>query len=139
MAYHFIFRERAFYFMRLRWWVFLSALVAVLSYGLLGYVVTRIWPAPNALVALPQLLLFTALFVALSATSLPVFAYLNYRFAKPGWLQRDRIRLLRQGVWVGFWGISLAYLQLARALTVLIALVLLIAFILIELFFLTRE
>lgn len=125
--------------MRLRWWVFLSAMVAVVSYGLLGYIVTRLWPTPSALVALPQLLLFVSLFVALCATALPVFAYLNYRFAKPGWLQRDSLRLLRQGVWTGFFGIILAYLQLTRALTVLIALILLIAFILIELFFLTRE
>ena len=70
---------------------------------------------------------------------MPVVVYLDYRFAKPAWLQQDKSRLLRQGSWVGFLGVLLAYLQLIRAVNWTIAAVLICVFILIELFFITRE
>lgn len=125
--------------MRLRWWVFLSTIVAVLSFGALYYVVTHFWPHPEQIFALPQLLFLALWMVLLMSSAISVSAYANYRFAKPGWLQRDKVRLLRQGGWVGLLGGVLAYLQLVRALTPIVGLVLVVAFFLVELFFLTRE
>ena len=125
--------------MRLRWWVILSFFLAIFSYAAFFYFITHIWPDFNSIFALPQLILFALLFVSFGATAVPVFTYLNYRFAAPGWLQRDKTRLVRQGSWVGLLGVVLAYLQLIRALNWVSAMVLAAVFILIELFFLTRE
>lgn len=125
--------------MRLRWWVLLSTILAILSFLVLRYVVTHLWPNPGTIIAWPQILLFLLMFTGLSAGTVPVTAYMNYRFAKPGWVERDKGRLLRQGVWVGFLGVVMAYLQLIRGLNWTIAAVLICVFILIEAFFLTRE
>ena len=73
------------------------------------------------------------------AGTIPIALYLNQRFAKPGWLERDALRVERQGAWVGMFGAVVAYLQLIRALTLTIALVLAGVIVLIEMFFLTRE
>lgn len=124
--------------MRPRWWVLLSILVAGLSFAGLYYVINNLWPNPDTMLAQPQLLLFTFLFFSLGATTIPLTAYFNHRFARPGWLDRDKARLLRQGAWVGFLGVLLAYLQLIRALNWTIAAVLVGVFILIETFFITR-
>jgi hypothetical protein len=124
--------------MRPRWWVLLSIIVATLSFFGLYYIVTSLWPNPDTVLAQPQLFLFTFLFLGLSGITIPISAYFNHRFARPGWLERDKTRLIRQGVWVGFLGIVLAYLQVIRALNWTIAAVLLGVFILIETFFLTR-
>ena len=125
--------------MRLRWWVLLSIFLASFSFLLLWYFVNNIWPNPDAIFDLPQLLLLLLIFIFLSSVTIPVAAYMKYRFAKPGWQSRDKGRLLRQGAWVGLLGVIMAYLQLIRALNWTIALVLLCVFILIEVFFLTRE
>lgn len=124
--------------MRPRWWVLISILVAALSFAGLYYVVTNLWPNPDTLLAQPQILLVTFLFFGLGATTIPFTAFFNHRFARPGWLDRDKTRLIRQGAWVGFLGILLAYLQLIRALNWTIAAVLVGVFILIETFFITR-
>jgi hypothetical protein len=124
--------------MRPRWWVLLSFIVAILSFAGLFYVVSNLWPNPDTTLNQPQLLLFTFLFFGLGSVTIPATAYLNHRFARPGWLERDKARLIRQGAWVGFLGILLAYLQLLRALNWTIAAVLAGVFILIETFFLTR-
>ncbi len=125
--------------MRLKWWLLLSTALALFSFLLLRYVVSHIWPNPGTILAGPQALVLILIFTGLSAGAAPVSAYLNYRFATSGWLKRDKTRLLRQGAWVGFLGMVLAYLQLIRALNLTIAAVLLCVFILIEAFFLTRE
>lgn len=125
--------------MRLRWWVLLSSILAGLCLVTLYYILTHFWPNPSSLFALPQMLLLLFLFVGVSSLFIPVAAYFNYRFAAPGWLQRDRMRLLRQGAWFGLFALVMAYLQLFRALTLTIAIVLASVFILIELFILTRD
>lgn len=124
---------------RLRWWVLLCTLSSLASFSLLYYVVTHIWPVPGAIFARPQLLFFIFTFLGLSTGMIPVVAYMNYRFARPDWLQRDKIRLFRQGTWVGLLGVLLAYLQLIRALNWVIAIVLVGVFIFIEAFLLIRE
>jgi hypothetical protein len=124
--------------MRPRWWVLLSIIVAGLSFFGLFYVVNTLWPNPDTNLAQPQGLLFAFLFFGLGAATIPITAYFNHRFARSGWLERDKTRLIRQGAWVGLLGILLAYLQLIRALNWTIAAVLAGVFILIETFFLTR-
>jgi hypothetical protein len=125
--------------MQPRWWVMISAVVAVLTLFCLYYVVYYIWPAPETVLARPQILLFTFMFLGLGSLTVPISAYLNHRFARNGWSQRDKTRLVRQGAWVGLFGVLLAYLQLIRALNWTIAIVLAGVFVLIEVFFLTRE
>jgi uncharacterized membrane protein len=125
--------------MYLKWSILLSIGLAGVSFAALYYLVVNVWPDPNSLLGTPQLLFFIFVFVGLTSFTVPATAYLNYRFAKPGWLERDRTRLIRQGVWVGLFGVIVAYLQLIRALSLMITLFLLAAFVLIELFFLTRE
>ena len=125
--------------MRLRWLVLVSILLAGLSFVSLYYVYTNLTPLPNVIFAGPQLLFFAFMFLGLSASTVPITAYVNYRFAKPGWIERDKVRLFREGIWVGLYGVLLAYLQLLRSLNWTIALVLACVFILIEAFFLTRE
>ena len=125
--------------MRLRWWVLISLCLAALSLTLLYYVYVNIEPQPNVILAGPQLLFFALMFLSLGAGTVPVTAYINYRFAKPGWVERDKGRLVREGIWVGLYGVLLAYLQLARSLNWTIALVLACVFVFIEAFFLTRE
>ncbi|NJN92753.1 MAG: hypothetical protein HC875_01020 [Anaerolineales bacterium] len=124
--------------MRPSWWVLLSIPIAVFSFAGLYYVVTTLWPNPDTVLAQPQALLFTFLFFGLSAATIPITAFFNHRFARTGWLERDKTRLIRQGAWVGFLGILLAYLQMIRALNWTIAAVLVGVFILIETFFITR-
>ncbi|GAB4424008.1 MAG: hypothetical protein Fur0044_21980 [Anaerolineae bacterium] len=124
--------------MRPKWWVLLSILVAGLSFAGLYYVINTLWPNPDTMLAQPQALFFTFLFFGLGSTTIPLTAYFNHRFARPGWLERDKTRLLRQGAWVGFLAVLLAYLQMIRALNWTIAAVLVGVFILIETFFITR-
>ena len=125
--------------MRQRWWILTSVIIAILSLVSLYYIVHNLWPAPDEILAKPQLLFFTFTFLGLSSATVPITAYLNQRFAKTGWSARDKSRLVRQGAWVGFLGVLLAYLQLIRALNWTIAIVLAGVFVLIEAFILTRE
>jgi hypothetical protein len=101
--------------------------------------INRLCPDPDTSFAKPLLLFLTFMFLGLSAGTVSVSAYLNHRFAKPGWFERDKIRLVRQGVWVGLFGVLLAYIQVIRALNWTITAVLVGVFILVETFFLTRE
>lgn len=125
-------------FMRPRWWVLFALIVAGLSLAALYYIRNNLWPNPETLLAQPQLLFLTFLFLSLAALTIPFSAFFNHRFARPDWPERDKTRLIRQGTWVGLAGILLAYLQLIRALNWTIAAVLIGVFILIETFFVTR-
>ncbi len=120
-------------------WVIGATFVAILSFGGLYFVLTNLWPEPAAALAPPQLLLFAFMFFGVGATTIPLTTFFNQRFAKPNWLQRDRMRLLRQGAWSGGFFVVIAYLQLTKTLTITVAAVLAGVFILIEIFFLTRE
>ncbi|RPJ57372.1 MAG: hypothetical protein EHM12_09250 [Dehalococcoidia bacterium] len=126
-------------FMRPKSWVLGSIFIALISFLCLYFIVTQLWPDPDTVFAWPQLLLLAFLFLGLSAAATPLSAYLNYRFAKPGWFDRDKMRLTRQGLGVGFLGVLLVYLHLIRALNWTIVLVMAGVFVLIEAFFLTRE
>lgn len=125
--------------MRLRWLILFSVFLAACSFLALYFIYTRVEPNPTIILAGPQLLFLAFMFLGLSAGAVPVTAYMNHRFAKPNWFERDKTRLLREGLWTGLFGVLLLYLQLIRALNWTIALVLACVFVLIELFFLTRE
>jgi hypothetical protein len=125
--------------MRARWWILISIIVAVVSFSLLYYVINNFWPNPDTVLAQPQLLFLMLIFLGVGAMTIPISAIFNHRFARAGWLERDKTRLIRQGTWVGFFTILVAYLQLLRALNWTIVAVLAGVFILIETFFLTRS
>ena len=124
--------------MRLKWWVVSSIMIAGVSFFIVSYLVNNLWPDPQAIYAQPQILFFAFSFLALSAGTVPIAAFFNQRFAAEGWFERDSTRLVRQGAWVGLFGVILLYLQLLRAFNWTIALVLGGVFVLIEIFFLTR-
>ena len=120
--------------MRLRWWV-LSGLLAASIGGIgLGLMVTRVWPNP-----LVELAFLGLLAVTLGGLTVPVAAYLNHRFGRPGWQAQDPRRLLRQGAWVGLLGALCAWLKREDALNWTIAAIITGVFALMEAFFLTRD
>ena len=120
--------------MRLRWWALIGLLVAVLGGGGLWLLVNRVWPNPAM-----ELVFLGLLAVTLGGLTIPVSAYLNYRFARSGWQTQDSWRLLRQGVWVALFGALCGWLQKEDALNWTIAVVIAGVFALMEAFFLTRD
>jgi hypothetical protein len=120
--------------MRLRWWAVLGLLVAGLGGSGLWLMITSVWPAPGLELAVLILLSLT-----LGGLSIPIFAYLNRRFARPGWQKQDPRRLLREGIWVGLLGALYGWLQKEDALNWTIAAVIAGVFALMEAFFLTRD
>jgi len=114
-----------------------STLPAALTLGVIG------WGGLAALVFLtvpsvgPRWLFFFLGVLALSGSALPAMAFLNRRFpstppANPG-------VILRQAMWVGVYGATLAWLQIGRVLTGPMALVLALGLIIIEWLFRMRE
>lgn len=124
---------------RQRWWTLGALLLAGVSFLGLYYIINHLWPDPDQVFARPHLLLFAFMFLGAGSSIIPLSVYLNHRFATPDWLERDKTRLLRQGVWAGSFLVLVAYLQLTKTFNLTIAAVLAGVFILIETFFLTRE
>ena len=120
--------------MRLRWWVLLGFLVAGLGGVGLSMIVTRAWPDP-----VTELIFLGLLALTLAGLTIPVAAYLNHRFGRPGWQKQDPQRLLRQGAWVGLLGALYGWLRKEGALNWTIAAVIAGVFALLEAFFLTRD
>lgn len=97
-----------------------------------------IWLIINTLPTVgPRWLFFLCLFLALAGTSLPVIAYLNLRF--PGNLPVTQNVVVRQSVWIGFYGAALAWLQIGRVVTPAMALMIAVGLILIEWLIRLRE
>jgi hypothetical protein len=85
----------------------------------------------------PRWLFFFLGVLALTGSALPFLAFLNRRFpstplATPG-------VILRQSLWVGIYGTTLAWLQIGRVLTLPMALVLAIGLVIIEWLMRLRE
>ena len=125
--------------MRQRWWVLGSIIIFMVSFFGVRFIFIRLWPDPDTIFAWPQVFLLGFIFIGLSSATVPVSVFLNNRFSQPDWFERDKIRLMRQGAWIGLFGVLLAYLQLIKALNWTIIAVLAGVFILVETFFLTRE
>lgn len=82
-------------------------------------------------------LFFFTLLLAVTGTVLPLVAYLNRRF--PGEPPAGRLVILRQALWFGIYASSLAWLQLGRMLTPVIAMLILVGLMIIELLLRLRE
>ena len=109
-----------------------AIVLAILGWGGLYYLVNYTVPTVG-----PRWLFFFLGVMALTGTSLPFTAFLNRRFpsqppAAPG-------VILRQAIWVGIYGATLAWLQLGRVLTLALALLLALGLVLIEALLRMRE
>jgi hypothetical protein len=85
----------------------------------------------------PRWLFFFLGTLALSGSTLPAVAFLNRRF--PSTPPADAGIILRQALWVGVYGSTLAWLQIGRVLTGPLALMLAVGLIIIEWLFRMRE
>ena len=85
----------------------------------------------------PRWLFFFLSFLALTGTALPAVAFLNRRFASAPPATHGVV--LRQAIWVGIYGPTLAWLQMGRVLTFSLALLLAIGLALIEWLLRLRE
>jgi hypothetical protein len=85
----------------------------------------------------PRWLFFFLGVLALTGSFLPVVAFLNRRF--PSTPPPTPVIILRQSLWIGIYGPTLAWLQIGRVLSPLLALLLAIGFILLEWLLRMRE
>jgi hypothetical protein len=85
----------------------------------------------------PRWLFFLCWFLALSGSALPVTAYLHIRF--PGKAPATQNVILRQSMWVGFYGAALAWLQIGRVVTPAVAAMLAIGLVAVEWLLRLRE
>jgi hypothetical protein len=90
----------------------------------------------NKPLALQRWLFFILLYMATTGTALPFIGFLNQRFSRnppPGGV------LLRQGMWCGLLMVTIAWLQMTRALNGITAALLALSIIVIETFLRYRE
>ena len=85
----------------------------------------------------PRWMFFFLFFLALTGTALPLVAFLNRRF--PTMPPANAGVILRQAIWFGVYGSTLAWLQSGRVLTSALVLLLAIGLILIEWLLRLRE
>ena len=93
-----------------------SWLLALGGWAGLGYLVSHTLPSPG-----PRWLFFVVVLMALTGTAAPFTRYLNRRFARGPVAPTV---LLRQSLWVGFFGATCAWLQIGRTLNLSTALLL---------------
>lgn len=79
----------------------------------------------------PRWLFFFLGVVALTGTAIPITYFLNKRF--PSTPPAEKYIIIRQAIWFGVYGSSLAWLQMGQVLNSSLALILAGAFIVIEL------
>jgi len=112
--------------------------IGVLSFGAgsvgIWYLVIHTYPTE-----LMQALFLALLAVALTGLTLPVAGVLNQRFARPNWLRKDPLRLLREGVSVALFGVLCSWLQKEGFLSLTLVLIIGGVLMLTETFFLTRS
>jgi hypothetical protein len=113
--------------------VLLTAMLLLL-FGAGGLAVVVITLLPDLA---PRWLFFFLLFLALSGTSLPVVAFLHRRF--PSNPPANGSVLTREAIMVGIYGNLLAWLQMGRMVTSLLAVGLALGFIFLETLIRLRE
>ena len=106
--------------------------LAALGWGGLVAVVILTLPTVG-----PRWLFFFLGVLALTGSTLPFLAFLNRRF--PSIPPATSGVILRQSLWVGIYGATLAWLQIGRVLTLPMALVLVIGLVIIEWLMRLRE
>lgn len=109
-----------------------AIILMVVGWGGLYLVVTYTLPTIG-----PRWLFFFLVVLALTGSALPVVAYLNRRF--PSQPPPTPGVILRQAIWIGIYGPTLAWLQIARVLSVSIAMLIAVGLILIEWLLRMRE
>ncbi len=87
---------------------------------------------------LMQVFFLTMLAVALVGLTMVAAGVLNHRWARPNWLRKDPLRLLREGVSVALFGVLCSWLQKEGLLSLTIVLIIGGVLMLTETFFLTR-
>jgi hypothetical protein len=109
------------------YWIYLwiSLFLSLAGWGGLVYLLLETLPDLG-----PRWLFFFFLMLALSGMSLPVTYFLNRRF--PTTPPADSGVVLREAMWFGVYGCTLAWLQLGRVLTPGMAVVLAAGLILVE-------
>jgi hypothetical protein len=93
-----------------------SWLLALGGWAALAYLVSHTLPSPG-----PRWLFFVVILMALTGTAAPFVRYLNRRFARG---PVPSSVLLRQSLWVAFFGATCAWLQIGRTLNLSTALLL---------------
>ncbi len=87
--------------------------------------------------AFPRWLFFILLYLAVTGSTLPLIGYLHRRFSR--YNPPTGGVILRQGMWFGLLAVTLAWLQMTRALTLASAGFLILALAVIEAFLQLRE
>ncbi len=108
-----------------RSFLFTAILLAIIGWGGLIALVTSTLPTIG-----PRWLFFFLFFLALTGTSLPFIAFLHRRF--PSMPPPGASVILRQAIWFGIYGSTLAWLQIARVLTLSLAILLALGLALVE-------
>ena len=109
----------------LRTFLPLSIVLSVIGWGGLLIVLGSTVPTLG-----PRWLFFFLGVLALTGPALPIVYFLNLRFPSDPPVQE--MVILRQALWVGLFGSTIAWLQLGRVLTMGLALILAGVFVLIE-------
>lgn len=86
---------------------------------------------------LPRWLFFFLVVVGFSGVGLPIASFLNHRF--PGDPPARVNVIVRQGLWVGVYAATLAWLQYGRILNLALVIIVALAFVAIEWFLRLRE
>lgn len=105
--------------------------VALAGWSGLAYLFTAVIPAP-----VPRWFFFVFWLMALTGTAVPFVRFLNRRFGRA---PAPPAVLLRQSLWVGFFGATCAWLRIGRTLSPYTALLLLAGLGAIEWFLRIRE
>jgi hypothetical protein len=103
----------------------LTILLLVVGWGGLAGLVINTLPIVG-----PRWLFFFFAVLALTGTALPITAFLNRRF--PGSPPPSSAIVVRQALWVGVYGATIAWLQIGRVLTPTLAILLAAGLVLIE-------
>lgn len=109
-----------------------ALLLLLIGWGGLYFLVNLTLPTVG-----PRWLFFFLAFLALTGTALPVVAFLNRRFSD----ERPATHgvVLRQAIWVGIYGSTVAWLRIGRVLTPTLAFLLFLGLLLIEWLLRLRE
>jgi len=115
--------------------VLIGGLIAMLGggYGLYQLVTTR-FPRIDAI-----WLFFLLLHITVSGVAIPFVRYLNVRFTPVSRPLPPGGVIVRQSVWVGFFVVTCAWLQIPRALSWPVAIFVALVFIVLEVFLRSRE
>ncbi len=109
-----------------------AMILALVGWAGLGYLFLFTLPTLG-----PRWLFFFLGVLALTGSFLPVVAFLNRRF--PSTPPPTPVIILRQSLWIGIYGPTLAWLQIGRVLSPLLAFLLAVGFVLVEWLLRLRE